>query len=380
MNEDTKTSNTSKPFTDRQIQTPSKSIQNCNEMNRIIQRRNQQRIRNKGRRNKDSKKKTKPAGLTLIEILCGEFENGTLLGKRTERIQEKNESVRDCCASNVKHGRTKKAQTAGEGQELLLTDSEKSLKLAKEANSKARSYTSKSSCEVFQSGHGESEGNLNCNTPVVISKIADTEGFYSSDSPKESSASEMGISSEETVALRGRSAQNLNSTSEDLIIKNHKIELENQTTRRQLCEGIHSKLRDRSASISTTTKIERGSPILSSDYPSRLTESSLGVKTPESCRFVHFKERRNISKRKSKKENCVEKSRGKEKLNRTRSLGVKLFQFDGLQSPQKGISKVRLALENSQHFTTPHWFPRKVTSEERAQKFLTDDVSLPKSG
>ena len=353
MNEDTKTSNTSKPFTDRQIQTPSKSIQNCNEMNRIIQRRNQQRTRNKGQRNKDSKKKTKPAGLTLLEILCGEFENGTLLGKRTERIQEKNESVRDCCASNVKHGRTKKAQTAGEGQELLLTDSEKSLKLAKEASSKARSYTSKSSCEVFQSGHGESEGNLNCNTPVVISKIADTEGFYSSDSPKESSASEMGISSEETVALRGRSAQNLNSTSEDLIIKNHKIELENQTTRRQLCEGIHSKLRDRSASLVTTTKIERGSPILSSDYPSRLTESSLGVKTPESCRFVHFKERRKISKRKSKKGNCVEKSRGKEKLNRTRSLGVKLFQFDGLQSPQKGISKVRLALENSQHFTTP---------------------------
>ena len=380
MNEDNKTSNTNQPLTDRQIQTPSKSIQNCNEMNKNIQRRYQERTRNKGLRNKDPKKKTKPAGLTLLEILCGEFENGTLLGKRTERIQEKKESDRDCCASNVTHGRTKKAQTAGKGQESLLTDSEKSLKLAKEASSKARSYTSKSSCEVFQSGHGESEGNLNCNTPVVMSKIAGTEGFYSSDSPKESSASEMGISSEETVALRCRSAQNLNSTSGDLIITNHKIELENQTTSRQFCEGIHSKLDDRSTSLGTTTKIESGSPILSSDYPSRLTESSLGVKTPESCRFVHFKEQRKISKRKSKKENCLEKSRGKEKLNRTRSLGVKLFQFDGLQFPQKGISKVRLALENSQHFTTPHWFPRKVTSEERAQKFPTDDVSLPRSG
>ena len=343
-------------------------------MNKNIQRRYQERTRNKGQRNKDPKKKTKPAGLTLLEILCGEFENGTLLGKRTERIQEKTESGRDCCTSNVKHGRTKKAQTAGEGQESLLTDSEKSLKLAKEAS------RSKSSCEVFQSGHGESEGNTNCNTPVVISKIAGTEGFCSSDSPKESSASEMGISSEETVTLWGRSAQNLNSTSGDLIIKNHKTELENQTTRRQLCEGIHSKLDDRSTSLGTNTKLESGSPILSSDYPSRLTESSLEVKTPESCRFVHFKERRKISKRKSKKENCVEKSRGKEKLNRTRSLGVKLFQFDGLQFPQKGISKVRLALENSQHFTTPHWFPREVTSEERARKFLSDDVSLPRSG
>ena len=349
-------------------------------MNKNIQRRYQERTRIKGQRNKDPKKKTKPAGLTLLDILCGEFENGALLGKRTERIQEKTESGRYCCASNVKHGLTKKAQIAGGGQESLLTDSEKSLKLAEEASSKVRSYTSKSSCEVFQSGHDESEGNLNCNTPVVISKIAGTEGFYSSDSPKESSASEMGISSEETVALRCRSAQNLNSTSGDLIIKNHKIELENQSIRRQLCEGIHSKLDDRSTSLATTTKIESGSPILSSDYPSRLTESSLGVKTPESCRFVHFKERRKISKRKSKKENCLEKSRGKEKLNRTRSLGVKLFQFDGLQFPQKGISKVRLALENSQHFTTPHWFPRKVTSEERGQKFLTDDMSLPKSG
>lgn len=349
-------------------------------MNKNIQRRYQERTRIKGQRNKDPKKKTKPAGLTLLDILCGEFENGALLGKRTERIQEKTESGRYCCASNVKHGLTKKAQIAGEGQESLLTDSEKSLKLAEEASSKARSYTSKSSCEVLQSGHDESEGNLNCNTPVVISKIAGTEGFYSSDSPKESSASEMGISSEETVALRCRSAQNLNSTSGHLIIKNHKIELENQSIRRQLCEGIHSKLDDRSTSLGTTTKIESGSPILSSDYPSRLTESSLGVKTPESCRFVHFKERRKISKRKSKKENCLEKSRGKEKLNRTRSLGVKLFQFDGLQFPQKGISKVRLALENSQHFTTPHWFPRKVTSEERGQKFLTDDMSLPKSG
>lgn len=349
-------------------------------MNKNIQRRYQERTRIKGQRNNDPKKKTKPAGLTLLDILCGEFENGALLGKRTERIQEKTESGRYCCASNVKHGLTKKAQIAGEGQESLLTDSEKSLKLAKEESCKARSYTSKSSCEVFQSGHGESEGNFNCNTPVVISEIAGTEGFYSSDSLKESSASEMGISSEETVALRGRSAQNLNSTSGNLIIKNDKIELENQTTRRQLCEGSYSKLGDRSTSLGTTTKIESGSPILSSDYPSRLTESSLGVKTPESCRFVHFKERRKISKRKSKKGNCVEKSRGKEKLERTRSLGLKLFQFDGLQFPQKEISKVRLALENSQRFTTPHWFPRKVTSEERGQKFLTDDMSLPRYG
>ena len=310
-------------------------------MEQVIQSRYQQRIRSRGQRNKNSKKKTKPFGLTLLEILRGEFENGALLGKRTERIQAKKEPGGDNCASNVKHIRTKKVQKAGEDQESLLIDSGKSLKLAKEASSKARSYTSKSSCEVFQSGHGENKGNLDCNTPVVISKIAGTEGFYSSDSPIECSASEMGISSEEIVALRGTSTQNLNSTSGDLIIKNHKIELENQTTRpRQLCEGSLSKLSHRSASLATTTKIESGSPVLSSDCPSRLTEGSVEVQTPENCRFEHFKERHKISKRKSKKGNCIGKSRDKEKLNKTRSLGVKLFQFDGLQLPQKGTSKV----------------------------------------
>ena len=27
-----------------------------------------------------------------------------------------------------------------------------------------------------------------------------------------------------------------------------------------------------------------------------------------------------------------------------------------------------------------HWFPRQMTSEKRAQKFHTDDMSLPRSG
>ena len=36
--------------------------------------------------------------------------------------------------------------------------------------------------------------------------------------------------------------------------------------------------------------------------------------------------------------------------------------------------------KKSQHFATlPHWFPYVMTSEEGAQKFHTDDVSLPRS-
>ena len=34
-----------------------------------------------------------------------------------------------------------------------------------------------------------------------------------------------------------------------------------------------------------------------------------------------------------------------------------------------------LVIEHSQN----HWFPSEITSEEQAEKFYTDDVSLPRS-
>ena len=39
-----------------------------------------------------------------------------------------------------------------------------------------------------------------------------------------------------------------------------------------------------------------------------------------------------------------------------------------------------LARANRRHFVTPTLFSPKMTSEERAQKCYTEDVSLPKSG
>ena len=40
-----------------------------------------------------------------------------------------------------------------------------------------------------------------------------------------------------------------------------------------------------------------------------------------------------------------------------------------------------LWLEKTAHISTVHnWFPRETTSENRAQMFYTDDVSLPRSG
>ena len=42
--------------------------------------------------------------------------------------------------------------------------------------------------------------------------------------------------------------------------------------------------------------------------------------------------------------------------------------------------RCKSSLKNSGHFARHHWFPHDMTSEKRAQKFHTNDVSLPRSG
>ena len=42
--------------------------------------------------------------------------------------------------------------------------------------------------------------------------------------------------------------------------------------------------------------------------------------------------------------------------------------------------RCKSSLRKSRHFARYHWFPHDMTSEKRAQKFHTDDVSLPRSG
>ena len=45
------------------------------------------------------------------------------------------------------------------------------------------------------------------------------------------------------------------------------------------------------------------------------------------------------------------------------------------------FTRSNIAWENSRHLATlNHWFSRQMTSEKRAQKFHTDDSSLPRSG
>ena len=45
------------------------------------------------------------------------------------------------------------------------------------------------------------------------------------------------------------------------------------------------------------------------------------------------------------------------------------------------FTRSNIAWENSRHLATlNHWFSRQMTSEKGAQKFHTDDASLPRSG
>ena len=53
-------------------------------------------------------------------------------------------------------------------------------------------------------------------------------------------------------------------------------------------------------------------------------------------------------------------------------------EIDSIKSARgTGISRPEKIADISRH---QHWFPRETRSEKRAQKFHTDDASLPRSG
>lgn len=276
--------------------------------------------------------------------MCADFENGTLLAKRTEsqsRSSLKNSSI------NLGREHAKKVHTTGLEKKTLFSDSDKSVKFTGNPRSNAQSRSGKNGIEAGQSGEaGDSVGSSK--NSISGSKPISFEGLSSDNSsPKESSISEWCLSSQETVTLGdGMSAQKLNWTSED---STNNLELREigtslqSTAGSQLHEGNYSKpVKNKSSaklSASDNARKNENKSILSNHLG--LGESGLEVQTSENCRFVHFKEGRKPSRKKGKKESCVDRSKDKDKLNRTRSSGVKLYQVDGLQSSQRRKSQVR---------------------------------------
>ena len=297
--------------------------------------------RNRERNNngkQDSKKKTKPSDLTLLEILCADFENGTaLLSKRTgvpTDVGDKTGSL------NLGQGRFKKAgQITEHENKPVRLDSDESLKLKGNVERAAQSRSSKNLLETIRCGDGDTTDNQN--SCISRLKTVSSEGVSSDNSSTESRISEWCLSSQETAPLRERFAQTVSWTSEEPI---DRCELGEDETSLQTVSQLSKK-----------TRLPEKLTVLSasSDDPARKNEKSIlssrtglserdrDSQTSQNYRFVHFKEGRKPARRKGKKENCVDRSKDKEKLNRTRSSGVKLFQVEGLQSSQKRKSQVR---------------------------------------
>ena len=341
---------------------------NCSGVNQIVQRCYQKRRRNRGTKNKDSRKKTKPPGLSLLEILCADFENGALLAKGTESIDQSVSGLKNYL-SNLDRESSNKAHRTGVDKEALHIDSDKSLKLTKLKDTNGQSCTCKSSSEVIQSGHGETLGNSN--SDLSKSKSVKIEGI-NCNSPNESSISKLCMSSQETVALRDKSTRNLSNWTSQVFNNNCELRkngakpIDSQSHEgncsKQFQRKIIEKLAGRSASLDIADR-KNEKAILS--HHSSWAES-VGAQTSEKSRFVHFKEKRKQSKRKGKKGNCVDKSKCKEKLNRTRSSGVKLFQVDGLQSSQQRKSQVRHAKPMKKTMQSEH-ATEHATSSKRGK-------------
>lgn len=264
---------------------------------------------------KDSKKKTKSAGLTLLEILCADFENGTLLVKRKESEYESGDKS---SLANLDREHFKKGSATKVEKKPFLSNT-------RNVRGDTPSRADKNSPETTQSGDGNTAGSSNSSN---ISSLSVNLGGPNFDNSSQKSL----ISSLETVALDDRSAKNLNCTSENFTnnCERGKIETHLQSTASQLQEGKYLRRVKRKPPNNARNN---GKVILESH--TGLAEEDLEVQTLENSKFVHFREGCKPSKRKNGKDNCADRNKGKEKLNRARSPGVKLFQVDGLQSSQR---------------------------------------------
>ena len=333
------TTSSSQEPSSRSIQIPSESLQLRGGSNQAVgQGSYLQRNRERNNGKKESKKKTKPTDLTLLEILCADFENGAaLLSKRTGAetdVGHKPGSV------NLGQGRFKKGQITELENKPALMDSDESLKFKGNVGRAAQSRSSKSSLETT-TRWGDGDTTEDSNNSRSRLKSVSSEGVSFDNSSTESRISEWcQLSSQETSPLRDRFAQTVGWTSEDSTNNCEQGEGETSLQTVSLLDKKHKpseKLTVLSASSADARMNEKS--ILSSR--DGLFQSSRESQTSENYRFVHFKEGRKPARRKDKKENYVGRSKAKEKLKRTRSSGVKLFQVEGLRSSQKRKSQVR---------------------------------------
>lgn len=310
-------------------------------VNRNIQRSSLQRIKSRSNSKCDSKKKPKAPGLSLLEILCADFEHGVLLLKKNG---QQNDSRFGNTSNNLGHQRdkhSKKAHKEGRREKPLPSDIDKGLKSEGNKESFIRSQSSKENrLEVAHSEVGDTSS-------ISRSKSVSFEALNSNDTLKTSSISTRGLNSRESVPLRDGSAQNLNWTSGDSAISFGLDEVgkslqssENQSHEWNSSKQTHGKIGLLAGNEGHSASSNKNEESISSHHT--CLKSSLEAQVWEhQCRFVHFKEGRKLTRKKGKKQNSgVDMNNEKEKLNRTKSPGVKLFQVDVPQTSQRRKSQV----------------------------------------
>jgi len=312
--------------------------------NRNVQRNSLQRIRSRSNGKNDSSKKPRASGLTLLEILCGDFEHGVILLKKTNKQN-------DCRFGNVsndlRHQRDKQAKKShkeGRREKPFPSDIYKSLKSKGMKESFIRSRTSEENrLEAAQSEVGDTNSGSR-------SKSDSFEGLNSDGTLN----STWRLNSQESVPLRDGSEQKLNWTSSDPVNSFILGEVEKnlQSPASQSQEWNSSKPTHGKIELLPAENVEHSASLnekeeSASSNDACLTARSLVAQAWEhQCRFVHFREVRKLTRKKGNKQNSgIGMNDEKEKLNRTKSPDVKFFQVVVPQTSQRGKSQVNQSIE-----------------------------------
>ena len=310
--------------------------------NRNVQRIPLQRIRSITNRKYDSSKKPKASGLTLLEILCGDFEHGVILLEKNNKQSDS----RFGSSNDLGHQRdkqSKKAHKEERREKPFPSDVYKSLKSVSKRESFIRSQTSKENrLEIVQSEVGDTDSSSR-------SKSVSFDAFNSDDTLNTSSISTWGLSSEESVPLRDVSIQKLNWTSDNSVNSFSLDEAEKsiQSPERESPEWNSSKqthgkielLAEENEEHSASSNNVQES--ISSNQACLTSSGSEGQVWKRQCRFVHFKEGCKLTRKKGNKQKSGDNiNNEKDKLHRSKSPEVKLFQVDVPHTSQRRKSQV----------------------------------------
>ena len=304
---------------------------------RSVQRNSLQRMRRISNRKYDSGKEPKASGLTLLDILCGDFEHGVIL---LEKNNKESDSSSGNISNELSHRRDKQSKEGHKErrrEKPFPSDIYKSFKSASKKESKETRLAVAQS-EVGDTGSSSSR-----------SKSISFEALNSDDTLNTSSISTWGLNSQESVPLRDVPAQKLNWTSDNSVNSFGLGEAEKslQSPERQSHEWnspkqTHGKIELLTAENpehwESSDKVEEST----SFNQTCLTSNSEGQVWKHQRRFVHLKENRKLTR---KKKLGVTMNNEKDKLSRTKSPEVKLFQLDVPHTSQGRKSQVNKQFE-----------------------------------